>query len=242
MTNNAAREVVLHADPEHSWLRLAVIGVLLVAFAVSFFSLYWLLPNIGGSIFGDYALFLSCLGGLMLALAISALAEFAFKRRWHSGNRLILDESGITAEKQGEESDIMAWHRRISVTKWYFPLRGFPRGGRERRVPSSWFCFACQLRQDDKQMIVHSYLSPGKGEPLLDSGMYHKIRPGDYHEGSSLRKLVSAPSRPTIPKSVLAGDDGIYWLAERRRWNDGLELTPADFQTFIRFVDNHLTE
>ncbi len=236
------KKTVLHVDPEHNRLRLAVIGVLLLVFVVMYPVLVGLLQNQVGGTVGDYALSLACVGALLLSLGAGALAENLGKRNWHSGKKLILDQKQLSLHTPNGREAAMEWGRRITVTKWYFYLKGFPRGGRERRVPGSWTCLACRLRQDNQDIIVHGYLPPVKAESLVSDHTFHRIRPADFYEGTRLRRLVSAPERPSIPNSVLTGEDGPFWLAERRRWTEGLELAPDDFRILITYIYDHLAE
>jgi hypothetical protein len=39
-----------------------------------------------------------------------------------------------------------------------------------------------------------------------------------------------------VTTDLLRGKDGRFWLAEQRRWQQGIELTPDDFETFIDYV------
>ncbi len=53
---------------------------------------------------------------------------------------------------------------------------------------------------------------------------------------NTMRSRIGPPSRPDIPNRLLQSKDGRYWLAERRRWEYGIELTPDDFGTLMRVV------
>ena len=146
---------------------------------------------------------------------------------------MILGGSGIEVILADEKSLTLEWEKRLAATKWYFTLKGYPRGGRERRVPSSWLCLACQLQQDEHRLVVFGYLPPDKAERLVEDGKFHLIRPADLYDSGPFRRRLSSTDRPKLPTSILAGKDGQYWLAERRRWSDGLELTAADFAAFV---------
>ena len=42
------------------------------------------------------------------------------------------------------------------------------------------------------------------------------------------------------PSDMLTGRNGRYWMAERRRWEEGLELEQKDFSAYIAYVEEHL--
>ena len=68
--------------------------------------------------------------------------------------------------------------------------------------------------------------------------MFHPIDPGDVYD-TSLLSRVAIPSRPELPADVIAGKDGRYWLAERERWQYGLELTQSDFDKLLAHVHQY---
>jgi hypothetical protein len=119
------------------------------------------------------------------------------------------------------------------VTRWFFRLRGYARGGKERRMPASWLCLACQLQQGEVKLILFTFMPPARAQALLSD--FHEIKPAEVYTRSVKDRLV-APSRPTVPAATLAGKEGRYWLAERNRWQEGAELTAADFETFIQAI------
>ncbi|MEJ2748998.1 MAG: hypothetical protein P8183_14000 [Anaerolineae bacterium] len=239
MLTSSSPPIVLHADQEHDRLRTAIVLFLIVCFFLS----YWLVHSIlqldfWGSI-RDYAVSLSCVLGLVLALAISAGLEAWLKRVWPSGRHLMLHEDGIHIRDKTGESQVIHQSDRLARLGWYFNLQGYRRGGREKRLPKKWLCLAYQRQQGDTRLIVHSYMSPKKARTWLEheaaEPQFHEIKPGDLSE-TSLSARLSAPARPTISSEVLAGSDGRYWLAERHRWDEGFELTPNDFAIFMNKV------
>jgi hypothetical protein len=174
--------------------------------------------------------------GLVLALAISAGLEVWLKRIWPSGRSLTLDENGICIKEKGAEEQMIRRSEGLARLNWQFSLRGYRRGGREKRLSQNWVCLACQLQQGDTRLIVHSYMPPQKAKIWLDTEAAHpkfyEIQPADLYE-SSLKARLGAPARPQIGSEILRGSDGRYWLAERHRWDEGFELTPDDFAIFM---------
>ncbi|MCP5101592.1 MAG: hypothetical protein GY943_39110, partial [Chloroflexi bacterium] len=68
---------------------------------------------------------------------------------------------------------------------------------------------------------------------------FHPIEPKDVYKTSLRSRYMSTPTRPDIPSKVLAGKDGRFWLAEKRRWKDGYELSFKDFETFLQLVEKN---
>lgn len=233
--------VVLHADPEHSGLRTAVTLILLAGMAAGYGIVYQILQRVAGT--ADYATFLSCIGGVVIALGAAYGAELLMKRSWHSGRTVTLAGDGITTRTETGENQQFFWGENLSLINWFFHLRGYARGGRERRVPDKWVCLACQVQQNENRFIVYTYLPPQKAESWITESprsltKFHQIFPVQVYD-TSVRSRLGPPTRPEIPAAVLTGKDGRYWLAERRRWTDGFELTPQDFEKFIQVVQAH---
>ncbi len=237
MTMTTSSPTILHADQEHDRLRTVIVFVIIVGVYIG----YQIMRGIFGLVenTADYIYVLSCAGGLPIGLAISWVVEQGLKRVWHSGNSVKLDETGLQLQTRTGEEQMIDWDHHIAVTNWYFQLSGYMRGGRERRVPTKWFCLASQLRQEDQRVLIFTYLPPRKAITWLEEKnseiTFHEIKPRDI-DTSTLRDRFMAPTRPEIPKQVLAGKDGTYWLAERRRWTEGVELTPQDFTTFMHYL------
>lgn len=228
---------ILHADQEHNRLRTAVIFIIIASVYVGYQVMRGIFGLAGNT--ADYIYVLSCVGGLPIGLGLSWLVEQGLKRIWPSGNNIALDENGLQLQTRDGQAQTIEWGHHVAVTNWHFQLSGYMRGGRERRVPSNWLCLASQLRQEDERIVVYTYLSPKKAAAWLandkSEAAFHEIKASDIYT-SSLRDRFVAPARPDIPKQVLAGKDGSYWLAERRRWKYGVELTPQDFATFMNYL------
>ena len=233
---SSSTPIVLHADQEHDSLRTAVVLFLILLFFLSFWLVRQLLNLELFGVVRDYAFSLACVGGLVLALGITAAVEIGLKRVWHSGRHLVLDEQGIGVHNPGQAVQYVRRDEGLAGLAWYFHLRGYRRGGREKRISSRWQCLAYQLQQGDKRLIVYSYLPPNQAAKWLQEEdvphRFRQIRPADVYE-SSLARRLGAPARPHLSNEIITGKDGRHWLAERHRWAEGFELTPADFAIFM---------
>lgn len=227
-TNSAA--LTLHTDPEHNGIRLMVPFLLILGFAAGYgllkLGLELLFPAL------DTAVLLACVGGVPLGLGLAAVGEKWLKSVWHSGTHLVCDEQGITLWQKSRPGQQFFLAHQINLLAWQFILTGYPRGGRERRVAEHWLCLACQIQQDESRITVYCYLSPKAAGPLLQQQPFHKLNITEIYD-NSLRARMLQPTRPKIPSQLIAGKDGRYWLGERNRWQEGLELSPKDFHHLL---------
>jgi hypothetical protein len=244
MTSSNPKPIVLNADKEHAGLRVMVMLIVILTFVIGFFILNSILSNSlsNDSLVAAYALPLSCVLALIIALAAAGVSEALMKRFWPSGRRVMINEQGLQASlSEGKEASL-DWSGRVWAIRWHFSLAGYPRGGRERRLTAKHLCLACQLQQDDVRIIVYGYFKEDEVEPLLAGGDFHKLEPAEYYERGTFRRLRGATDRPKLPTKVLTGKDGPYWLAEQRRWTNGIELTAGDFAIFYEAVRERIEE
>lgn len=224
---------IIHADQEHSGIRYSVLLILVVAFFLSYLALDSLLATV----FPDLtttAIF-ACFGALVPAVIVMGIAEWILKRTWHSGRRLEI--TGETLALRTTEGEDRAIERNAAIDElwWRFPMSGFPRGGRERRVPAKWTCLAGQLQQEEARIVVFCYAPPRRSQAWLDRYDFQELDPGVVYDTSFAARL-RGPARPEITPEIIAGQNGRYWLAERNRWREGVELTPADFERLLQRV------
>jgi hypothetical protein len=249
--------IVMHADQEHGGIRLAVFITLFVGFLIGFRLVLFLLETFAPPALLDYAIFLSCVGAAPVALLITWVVEKALKRVWLSGISLILDEQGLRVRDQrnGEQRDentgiqsdpwqapsapTMTWAENLGQLSWYFRLSGYARGGRERRIPAKWYCLATELQQDELRLGAFTFLPPDAANDLVSQPGRHfqLLNLAELHRGG-MRSRIGPPTRPTLPNNLLQSREGRYWLAERRRWEYGLELTPQDFTTLLDYAQH----
>jgi hypothetical protein len=140
---------VLHADQEHTGIRFAVPTIWLVTFFLFYVLIKGFLDSQPPGGIADYAVALSCFGALPLSLGIGAAGEKLLKQRWHSGRQVKISDQGLNVVLNEGEDLSVDWSRRANQILWKFPLKGYPRGGRERRVPGNWLCLATQVQQDE---------------------------------------------------------------------------------------------
>jgi len=239
MASSIDTPLILHADREHSGIRAVILLALIVFLWISFIAARLALAALFPQ--SDYLGLLSCLSAFPLALLLVWVLEQGLKRVWPSGRKLMLDESGIRVQAPGHGERVFVWSGNLTNLNWFFRLSGFARGGHERRVPKQWLCLACQIQQDENRVIAYTFMPMKRAAAIIQAehpaARFNQIFPAEVYD-TSFRSRIGPPTRPEIPTSVLASHDGRYWLAERRRWNEGFELAPADFETLL----GHLQE
>ena len=235
MTVTSQNETIFHADAEHQKLRLVVMAALIILLLLSYFGVQSLLQTF----LNESPLMLVCGLTLPIALGLGWVLEQLLKRYWHSGRYIKIEPDGFRAVNQVSTDMHLRWSANLSTMKWAFKLGEYPRGGRERRLPSSNYCLALQVQQGGNQVVVHTYLPPWRAQAIIENetANFVQLDPKDVYETSIRSRIYATPTRPDIPSKVLAGGNGRYWLAEKRRWQEGFELMPNDFEAFLKIVE-----
>ena len=236
MTNATDYPIILHADEEHGSLRTAVVFILLVVIVLLFFLLNAIWPMIAPAALIDFTFVIICTSSIILGVFATWGIEKGLKQVWHSGRYLAIDETGIAVHDEAETYRLN-WDGHKNLLFWRFGLKGYKRGGRERRVPEKWVCLSTQIQEGAHRFIVYCYISPKKADEFLaEDGrdQYFEINPAEVFASAMSTNRFSMPSRPNkIPNEYLTGKDGAYWLAEQTRWRDGFELSLSHYETFV---------
>jgi len=233
ITSLATNHAVFHLDQEHTGVRYAIIGTLFLTFLLG----YWLSSYLLRTLFPEISTtaILSCLGAVPISLLFAAGVEWMLKRTWHSGRTLAVDSENITLHLPEGKDRVIFRRKILNQLWWQLPLSGYARGGRERRMPAKWYCMAGQLQQDETRIVVYCYVSPKRRRRWLDSYEFEKLSPEDVYN-TSFSGRIGSPNRPELPPEVIAGRQGRFWLAERNRWRDGVEMSQEDFEQFLSML------
>ena len=221
--------IVLYADQEHDQLRTAVISILIFLVFVIFTVSRVVFRNTLSGEVASYNFALSCLTALVLGLTIGWFAEQYLKTIWRSGSKITIAPHEIISESK--EKGEVRLNRESGTTQfsWYFKLENTDRNGRERRLKRDTICIASEVAQGDGYVVVYTYL-PTK-EAAIWTDEFREIDPRELTDEKSSR--FAASKTRTIPVELLRGKNGRFWLAERHRWQTGMELTNKDFETFM---------
>jgi hypothetical protein len=200
----------LQVDREHSGLRLGMVGLFVAILVIVFLILNSLITSEGFNLLAGLIAF-------AVAAVVTRLSDPIFKRMWPSKRSLQLDANGARMVMNDRiQSDIRA-DATANSHYWSFKI---PRRG---RMPRGWYVIACALQQDDTYLAVYTFASPDQTEALK------KLK--QFTELHSEKSKASAAKAESLR---LAGEQRRLRLAEEHRWHDGGELTPADFETFIK--------
>lgn len=151
-------------------------------------------------------------GAIVIAMLTTRGIESGMKRRWPSGrffeiagDKLRLGTGNrITRELDGAQHvNVMTW--RFTITK-------------RTRVAKGWYVVALALMQDDLYLPLYTFMSPEDFNALPLAEHFPVLSPAKTKEQGDLR---------------LAGQQRRLRTAEYARWNEGAELTRADFDTVL---------
>ncbi len=223
--------IVLHADQEHERLRTAVMFLLLFLLIIFFIASRSLFSSTQlGQDIANYSFVLSCVTSLVLALTIGWAAENYLKSIWRSGSTVTITPHEIISENKGKPEVRLSRNAEATPLNWYFKLENVSKNGRERRLSRNSICLATEIAQGDGRVVVYAYMSEKEAAAWTES--FTEINPRNLP--NEKRSRFTAPKARTIPVELLRGKNGRYWLAERHRWQTGMELTNKDFETFMK--------
>lgn len=241
MESTDAFPIELRADQEHSGIRTTIVVALFV-----FLVLFYILLSSLWSVFApgdlaDYTFVVSCSTAVGLSLVSLWALEKYLKQVWPSGRAVLLDEKGVRTQDPEMDAAQILWQDEPFQISWWFYLRGYPRGGRERRLPKNWVCVATQLQAGENFIVVYTY-APAKEAVIWThySQEFRQINPAEIYK-SGLSSRFVAPSRPEIPPKLLLSQDGKHWQAEQRRWLYGFEVEREDFKRLMDFISARQT-
>jgi hypothetical protein len=235
-----SEETTLYADKEHRGIEIAVPIIILVFGVLSYLVIDSLIlnPLLDNTGVGSFRPLLRLVLAVVLGALVGAGAEVLLKRVWHSGRLLRLGSDGMTVVYKKKPDEFIDWDKRVNILCWRYALRGYPRGGRERRVPAGYELMACRLLQDETSLIVHSYLSSKQAQQIARHERFTNLNMASLYSGGLLKR-IARPERPSLGADQLSGQQGQVWVAEKKRWADSFELDPDDFAVFVRALDAH---
>ena len=225
--------IILPADPEHRGLRFAVPLILILSFWLTYLLVSALLrrafPEWGSVVF------LSCLGALPISLLVAGVGESVLKRVWPSGREVIVRPDSVILRRPDRPDKRVELDDHLFQLWWAFPLGDYPRGGRERRVSGDHWCVAGQLQQNGERLVCFCFVPRATAQTWSHDYDLRELNPEEVYD-TSFRARLGAPVRPELPSDVIAGDSGRHWLAERNRWEEGVELGASDFEILLQVV------
>ena len=105
------------------------------------------------------------------------------------------------------------------------PEPGNAKSRRRSRVPKGWHMLACALEQDGRFLSVYTLISPAQFKNLEQAEKFTALQ--------VKRDDDKSPTRRGRDDMILAGEQRRLLLAENRRWTEGAEMSPDDFNRFL---------
>lgn len=153
---------------------------------------------------------------LLVLLAGGYAIERVLKRAMPSRRRAVLSDSTLTmtdARYHPPDEVTLHWAQTVNVKAWRFEI------GRRARVPKGWYCMALYLLQDEKEMILYTFMSPDEAETVIGYPLFTRLRPRKETESNTDLSAVAEQRR------LLKLEDA--------RWRDGAEIARQDFHALL---------
>ena len=199
---------VYAVDPEHAGVRLSIVVIFVVVWALIFALLNVLIRNDGINLLA-----------LGISFIITALAtqqiEKWLKVRWPSGRVVQIDRDHIQIARKSKVQHDIDPGQQVNVLMWRFKI------SRRSRVPKGWYMLACALEQNEEYVPVYTFMSPSDFDKLDLSQHFTMLQS---------RKELERDKRENMR---LAGAQRRLHAAEQVRWMDGAEMKTDDFKQFI---------
>ncbi|MCE2489275.1 MAG: hypothetical protein J4G17_04790 [Anaerolineae bacterium] len=203
------RERRFALDPEHGWLRVAML-LIFVGVWLLVFLLGQMLLTIDGSIV------ISIVAGFAMAAFSAQRLEGPLKQRWPSGRSVSVTDKNIRLLQREQEQESLDTSQEVNVLTWRFRI------SRRSRVPKGWFMVALALEQDERYIALYTFMSSDDFETLRNHGSFTAL------QGRRQRK-ESGDLR-------LAGEQKRLHSAEQLRWLQGGEMSREDFSACLRHL------
>lgn len=203
MLETTLDRLILPVDPEHSRLRLTIIGILVASCLVGFTIFNAIIP-------GESINFVAGILAFAVAVGVTWLSERVLKSRWPSGRTVAIHENIIQLRSNAAIQQEIDASKHVNTLFWRFKIK---RGSRMR----GWFVIACALEQDSNYFAVYTFMSPERANAPEIANRF-KMLMSNKDSDKDLR---------------LAGEQRRLRTAEEHRWMQGAEMNAADFETFV---------
>ncbi|HSH02107.1 MAG TPA: hypothetical protein VLL52_06260 [Anaerolineae bacterium] len=230
---------VFQVDRVHGGIRFFLPFVMGIAYIIGVPLLQALLSGVLGLLgqAESAALPLACVLALPTALVVMVGTERWMLAFWPSGREVHID-AGRQVQFWSRGNIVQDVDLKVGAEPliWYFLMGSYPRGGRERHIDGKWYCVACQVQAEGSRVIVFTFMPPTEAKALAKKEEATLLNMVDLYGEKSSRSRGAALERPKLPTALVTGEDGRFWLAERNRWLEGLEVYPDEFEEILELV------
>lgn len=203
-------ETVYQVDPNHSGLRLAVMGSIGVGFLLGVVGGPLVFINLG---LANFAVLGGIIAGVTLAASFAWLAEHNLRAVWPSGREIaVMDDAVALRHRRAEESAVIRWAEPVDVLAWKFVIMG-----RRAWVQRGWYVVAVRLAQGDAVIIPYAFMSPEDVSALPCAEAFVELVPRRDQDAHPAEFEAQEPLRE----------------ADAERWEMGSEMQPEDFRELM---------
>lgn len=157
-------------------------------------------------------------GGVIIGGGAAYLMERGLKRVWTSRRYVRVRPYEIAFEFNGQVERSVHADQHVNVILWCFAVK------RRTRVPKGHYVVSLALEQNDIYLPIYTVMPPDDFKDMNSYGLFTElsgsredlvINEGDYRLAGQQRRLMTAETARTI---------------------DGVEMPAADFQRFIKHL------
>lgn len=216
---------VMRVDVEHLGIRLLIPIMALIGFGGGFvlgrIISTALEESVGTLCFSLVFAFVGM--GVMLQIG-----EQLIKPRWSSGRHLEVSTRSLKLRDRRRGKDnttTIQWQSDVTSTAYFWEVETG-----KSRVRKGWYCVAVQLRQDEEEVVLYTFMSPDDAQ-------------GVPHFNDWFFRLLPRKSREELqqidPREAARQER--YRKIESFRFFDGAEVQPEDFQELMTLIVVHTT-
>ncbi|MFT5196203.1 MAG: hypothetical protein ACI85U_003234 [Candidatus Promineifilaceae bacterium] len=236
-------EKKFYLNQDHQKVSVAVPLLLVIFIVVGYRLFYSTLPSLFGGQSSDYIL-IAGIVSLFTSAFILWLLDPVIKRFLPSGHVLVLDSQNgsLTYLLKEEVKTTLEDRPNWNVTRWNFLMGRFVKSGRERQIPKTWSCMALVIQAEAEELVLFCYAPPKTQRKLSQMIAWETISMYDTIEDDPKTRNLPMMRAPTvsdvIPGKLLVGEKGKIWLSERKRRDNGIEMTPKDFEQLVVYLSS----
>ncbi|MBN2305976.1 MAG: hypothetical protein JXQ72_15955 [Anaerolineae bacterium] len=159
----------------------------------------------------------------LILIGLAYVIEYGLKRLLPGRRSAELSERALVlvdSRRKHPNVTEIAWDSIVNVMAWRFQVQ------RRTRVPKGWFCLAVHLLQDERDVILYTFMPQADAEAVPGYGNFVRLRPRketrsntDLHAVAEQRRLLKL---------------------EDARWDDGAEIGSDDFIALLTVMQRRV--
>jgi len=155
-----------------------------------------------------------------ISIGGALLVDRTLRKIWPSGRWLKVEQGALVYHDKDGAETVVALNPKARMIVWHFVIQQ-----NRTWVPRGWYCVACQLAQGETQLTPYAFLKPEQAAMLPRWRAFQEV----------------IPRKDLVRRDAELPDDQIRLrLAERTRWESGIELFADDFHELVVALDQSL--